>query len=428
MVHYQRIGGNFVNTFDVIVVGAGTSGMMSAIAAASAGAHVLLIEKNKRVGKKLLLTGGGRCNVTNNRPADEIIAHIPGNGKFLYSAFSQFDNYEIMNFFETNGVHLKEEDHGRMFPVTDKSKTIVDALVQRMNELKVTIRTNTSVTKLLQKDQQMTGVQTETEVFSAPSVILTTGGRTYPSTGSTGDGYKLVKRLGHTIRPLYPTESPLISEEPFVQKKLLQGLSLQDVALTVFNQKGKPLITHQMDLLFTHFGISGPAALRCSSFVNQELSRNDGKPVTLSLDVFPEKTPASLRHFLEKISQAEPNKALKNAFRALLPERLLHFYLESLGISNIPAKQLTEKQLIEFSNLLKDFRFTVNKTFPLEKSFVTGGGIALKEVNPKTMESKRINGLYFAGELLDINGYTGGYNVTAAFVTGHVAGSHAAQF
>lgn len=386
MVHYLLNWRRTMKKFDVIIVGAGTSGMMATIAAAEAGAQVLLIEKNRRVGKKLLMTGGGRCNVTNNRPAEEIISFIPGNGKFLYSAFSQFDNYDIMNFFESNGIHLKEEDHGRMFPVTDKSKSIVDALFNRINELGVTVFTKTQVTKLLRKDDQIIGVETELEKIYAPCVVLTTGGRTYPSTGATGDGYKLAKKMGHTISPLYPTESPIISEEPFILDKTLQGLSLQDVNLTVLNQKGKPLVNHQMDMLFTHFGISGPAALRCSSFINQELTRNGNQPVTVALDVFPTKS-----------------------------------------FEEVPAKQLTEKQRLSFVELLKDFQFTVTKTLPLEKSFVTGGGISLKEVTPKTMESKLVNGLFFAGELLDINGYTGGYNVTAAFVTGHVAGSHAAE-
>ncbi|MGK0551413.1 NAD(P)/FAD-dependent oxidoreductase [Enterococcus faecalis] len=415
-----------MKTFDVIVVGAGTSGMMAAITAAQTGARTLLIEKNKRLGKKLLLTGGGRCNVTNNRPAAEIIAHIPGNGKFLYSAFSQFDNYDIMNFFETNGVHLKEEDHGRMFPVTDKSKTIVAALDHQLQALRVIVQTNSTVTKLLHKDQQILGVQTETETFFAPSVVLTTGGRTYPATGSTGDGYQLAKKVGHTISPLYPTESPLISEEPFIQQKTLQGLALQDIALSVVNQKGKVLVTHQMDVLFTHFGLSGPAALRCSSYINQELAATC-QPVTVILDVFPDLAASTLQQQIERQLAANANKTIKNALHGLIPERLLQFYLEKLQLVTLPTKQITTKQISELLQLLKAFPITVAKTFPLEKSFVTGGGISLKEVTPKTMESKLINGLFFAGELLDINGYTGGYNVTAAFVTGHVAGQHAAQ-
>lgn len=241
-------------TYDVIVVGAGTSGMMAAITAAKQGARVLLIEKNKKIGKKLLMTGGGRCNVTNNRPVDDLVAHIPGNGKFLYSTFSQFNNYDVMAFFADLGVVLKEEDHGRMFPVTNKSKTIVEALLQAINDHHVTLLTNTVVTKLIHDGSQIRGVRTEIDEFSAPSVILTTGGRTYPSTGATGDGYKMAKKVGHTITPLYPTESPLVSEDSFIQERTLQGISLQDITLSVLDQKGKPIVAHTMDLLFTHFG------------------------------------------------------------------------------------------------------------------------------------------------------------------------------
>ncbi|EOL44480.1 MULTISPECIES: NAD(P)/FAD-dependent oxidoreductase [Enterococcus] len=413
--------------FDVIVVGAGTSGMMAAIAAAKAGSSTLLIEKNKRVGKKLLLTGGGRCNVTNNRPADEIIAHIPGNGKFLYSAFSQFNNYDIMEFFESNGTHLKEEDHGRMFPVTDRSKTIVETLFNQLEKLGVTIYTEAKVEKVLHKEGQIIGVALEHEKIYAPCVILTTGGRTYPSTGSTGDGYKLAKRLGHTISPLYATESPIVSNDDFITEKTLQGLSLQDVALSVLNSKGKVIVTHQMDLLFTHFGVSGPAALRCSSFVNQELVKNEHKAVTLQLDIFPQKTALELKNEIQRRLLEQPEKALKNSLKNLVAERLLDFVLNKTDLSDYQSKQISEQQLDKIVQCLKSFRINAAKTLPIEKSFVTGGGISLKEIHPKTMESKLVNGLFFAGELLDINGYTGGYNVTAAFVTGHVAGTHAAN-
>ncbi|MGX7262723.1 NAD(P)/FAD-dependent oxidoreductase [Enterococcus crotali] len=415
-----------MKSFDVIVVGAGTSGMMAAIAAAKAGSNTLLIEKNKRVGKKLLLTGGGRCNVTNNRPADEIIAHIPGNGKFLYSAFSQFNNYDIMSFFEENGTALKEEDHGRMFPVTDRSKTIVETLFNQLELLGVTIYTEAKVEKVLRKDGQVIGVALEHEKVYAPCVILTTGGRTYPSTGSTGDGYKIAKRLGHSISPLYATESPIISEDFFIKEKTLQGLSLQDVSLSVLNSKGKVIVAHQMDLLFTHFGLSGPAALRCSSFVNQELAKDEDKPVLLQLDIFPELTTTELMQKINKMLTEQPDKSLKNALKNLVPERLLHFILDQTGLSEVQAKLCSESQIEKLAHSFKFFEIHAEKTLPIEKSFVTGGGISLKEIQPKTMESKLVNGLFFAGELLDINGYTGGYNVTAAFVTGYVAGTHAA--
>lgn len=418
-----------MKTYTVIVIGGGTSGMMAAIAAAEEGAKVLLIEKNKKLGRKLLVTGGGRCNVTNNRDADEIIAHIPGNGRFLYSAFHQFDNYDIINFFESNGVRLKEEDHGRMFPVTDKSKTILEALMAKMEQLNVTILTDNPVATVLYEDGAVKGVVLEDgEEIHGSAIILSTGGRAMPRTGSTGDGYKWAKKAGHTLKPLYPTEAPILSDEPFILDKTLQGLSLRDVALSVLNKKEKKVITHQMDMIFTHFGVSGPAALRCSMFVHQTMGRDKSDFVTMTLDVLPTFSSGQLNQKFQQLIKNEGDKSLKNALKGLVPERYLLFAFDRLGLlETIPLKQCTPDQIQALAEFFKDFRFTANGTQPLEKAFVTGGGINTKEINPKTMESKLAKGLYFTGEILDINGYTGGYNITAAFVTGRIAGMHAGK-
>ncbi|WP_413517703.1 NAD(P)/FAD-dependent oxidoreductase [Carnobacterium maltaromaticum] len=418
-----------MKTYTVIVIGGGTSGMMAAIAAAEEGAKVLVIEKNKKLGRKLLVTGGGRCNVTNNRDADEIIAHIPGNGRFLYSAFHQFDNYDIINFFESNGVRLKEEDHGRMFPVTDKSKTILEALMAKMEQLNVTILTDNPVVTVLYEDGAVKGVILEDgEEIHGSAIILSTGGRAMPRTGSTGDGYKWAKKAGHTLKPLYPTEAPILSDEPFILDKTLQGLSLRDVALSVLNKKEKKVITHQMDMIFTHFGVSGPAALRCSMFVHQTMGRDKSDFVTMTLDVLPTFSSGQLNQKFQQLIKNEGDKSLKNALKGLVPERYLLFAFDRLGLlETMPLKQCTPDQIQALAEFFKDFRFTANGTQPLEKAFVTGGGINTKEINPKTMESKLAKGLYFTGEILDINGYTGGYNITAAFVTGRIAGMHAGK-
>lgn len=409
--------------YDVIVIGAGPAGMMAAISAAENDAEVLLVEKNKRLGKKMLLTGGGRCNVTNNRPVDDLITHIPGNGKFLYSTFAQWNNTDIMEFFSSRNVALKEEDHGRVFPVTDRAKTIVDALYEELKRLHVTVLTNTSVTKLVHDDTQVYGIRCDKEEFNAPCIIITTGGKTYPGTGSTGDGYKMAKSCGHTVTPLFPTEAPLISDAAFIQSKTLQGLSLQDVKLSVLAGK-KNVTSHTMDLLFTHFGLSGPAALRCSYAINQEL-RNGAPHVPVCLDCFPKQTNAELLADLSL--RLETKKSLKNALSQWLPERLLQFFLNQLDLNDMTADKVTVDQLEKLVLLAKNFEIPIIRTFALERAFVTGGGVNLKEVIPKTLASKLCQGLFFAGEVLDVNGYTGGYNITTALCTGHVAGKNAAE-
>jgi len=416
--------------YDVVVIGAGPSGLMASIAAAENGRKVLVLEKGKKPGNKLAISGGGRCNVTNRLSQEEIIKNIPGNGRFLYGPFSVFNNEDIINFFEGLGVALKEEDHGRMFPVTDKAKDVVNALLTEMDRLNVVMKLETRVERLLMDDEKVLGVRlTSGEEIQAHSVILAVGGKAVPQTGSTGDGYPWAERAGHTITTLYPTEVPLLSDEQFILSKELQGFALRDVAVSVLNAKGKTLITHQMDMLFTHFGLSGPAILRCSQFVVKERMKNGNAPVDMKIDSLPSMNEEEVFQMLNKTVREDPKKQVHNSLKGVVPERWLHFLFSRAGISQseLGATMLAEK-LRALAKLLKAFTMTVNGTQPMERAFVTGGGVSVKEIVPKTMASRKKDGLYFCGEILDIHGYTGGYNITSALVTGRIAGMNAAEF
>lgn len=384
--------------FDTIVIGGGPAGMMAAISSSFYGQKTLLLEKNKRLGKKLAGTGGGRCNVTNNGNLDDLMTGIPGNGRFLYSVFSQFDNHDIINFFTENGVKLKVEDHGRVFPATDKSRTIIDVLEKKIAELGGSVITNTEIVSVKKSDERFT-VKSGEHAWTCQKLIVTTGGKSYPSTGSTGFGYEIARHFKHTVTNLEAAESPLLTDFPH---KALQGISLNDVALSY----GKHVVTH--DLLFTHFGLSGPAALRMSSFVK-------GGEV-LSLDALPQLSESELTEFLEENRE----KSLKNALKTLLPERLAEFFVQGFPEK---VKQLTDKERNQLVRSIKDLKIPVTGKMSLAKSFVTKGGVSLKEINPKTLESKLVPGLHFAGEVLDINAHTGGFNITSALCTGWVAGS-----
>ncbi|WP_066292107.1 NAD(P)/FAD-dependent oxidoreductase [Bacillus sp. FJAT-29937] len=415
--------------YDVIVIGGGPSGLMAAIGAAEQKAKVLLIDKGDKLGRKLAISGGGRCNVTNRLPIDEIIKHIPGNGRFLYSALSLFSNEDIIKFFENLGIKLKEEDHGRMFPVTDKAQSVVDALLSKLRELKVDIKTNSPVKDVHYAEGSVKAVELKSgEIFETDAVVIAVGGKSVPHTGSTGDGYAWAEKAGHTISELFPTEVPVTSAEPFIKDKSLQGLSLRSVALSVLNPKGKALITHKMDMLFTHFGVSGPAVLRCSQFVVKAMKKWNLKEVIMSIDALPDKKEESLYQEILKDINSEPKKSIKNLLKGLLPERYLLFLLERSEID--PSSQganISNEKVRSFVKSCKMFQFAVNGTLPLDKAFVTGGGVSVKEIDPKTMGSKFMNGLYFCGEILDIHGYTGGYNITSALVTGRLAGTNAAM-
>lgn len=415
--------------YDVIVVGGGPAGLMSAIAAGEHGAKVLLIDKGDKLGKKLAISGGGRCNVTNRLPIEEIIKSIPGNGRFLYSAFSVFNNEDIITFFEKLGVQLKEEDHGRMFPVTNNAQSVVDALISRLKELRVDIRTNSPVVDIEYSDGETSAVILKNgEKITAGAVVIAVGGKSVPHTGSTGDGYAWAEKAGHKITELFPTEVPITSSEAFIKERALQGLSLRDIALSVLNPKGKALVTHKMDMIFTHFGISGPAPLRCSQFVVKAQKKQKTKEVKMYIDAFPEVKEEPLFQEVLALVKKDGKKSIKNALKGFLPERYLLFLLELNEID--PAGQgatISTEKIRNFVQSCKAFTFKVDGTLPLEKAFVTGGGVSVKEVEPQTMASKLTKGLYFCGEILDIHGYTGGYNITSALVTGRIAGMSAAR-
>ncbi|MFH0715239.1 NAD(P)/FAD-dependent oxidoreductase [Staphylococcus delphini] len=410
--------------YQTIVIGGGPSGLMAAISSSQNGQPVLLLEKKKGLGRKLKISGGGRCNVTNNLPYAEIIQHIPGNGKFLYSPFSIFDNQSIIEFFESRGVALKEEDHGRMFPVSNQSQDVLDALIRELKQNKVTVKEEQTVVGVKKVEAGHFQVQLQNgDTYEAKTVIIATGGTSVPQTGSTGDGYRFAQSLGHHITELFPTEVPIKSNALFIKNQSLKGLSLKNVGLSVLKKNGKKRITHQMDMLFTHFGISGPAALRCSQFIYQEQKSQKQQNIQMQIDAFPEINEEALKQKITQQLKSQPDKYIKNALKGLIEERYLTLMIESADIPfETTYHHISAQQLSTLAHQFKAFTFEVYGTLPLEKAFVTGGGVSIKEIVPTTMESKITPGLYLCGEVLDIHGYTGGYNITSALVTGYVAG------
>lgn len=414
--------------YDVIIIGGGPSGLMAAMAASSEGARVCLVEKGAKLGRKLIISGGGRCNVTNAKEQDELIKQMPGNGRFMYSALAQFGNREIIQFFEELGVALKEEDRGRMFPVTDKAVTVAQALIDRIQKQGVTIRLQSPVQKVLYENKRTTGILLQSgERLSAPCVIIAVGGCSVPQTGSTGDGYAWAKEAGHTITELYPTEVPLVANDSYIRDKSLQGLSLRDIEMTLFAPNGKKVNTQDGDMIFTHFGISGPASLRMGHYVSITRRKFGDTPLPLTIDLMPEKSVEEIAAQSWGYLEEQPKKAVKNVLKGFLPERLIPLLLSLSSISeDTTLSHMRKQDWAVFAKNVKALPLTIVGTLSLEEAFITGGGVSVKEIDPRTMQSKCMEGLFFAGEVMDVHAHTGGYNITIAFSSGYVAGKNSA--
>lgn len=407
----------------VLVIGAGPAGMMAAIQAARNGADVTLIEKNSRPGRKIMITGKGRCNVTNASAISEFLENISANREFLYSAFKRFSNKDLMAFFEEAGVPLKVERGERVFPLSDKASDIVDALKRELGRNRVKVTYGQQVIEILTMNGKVSGARTKDSIFPADSAIIATGGASYPATGSTGDGYRLALVLGHSVVDPEPALVPLEAAEKWV--KDLRGLSLRNVKATLEHNE-KVTASEFGEMLFTHFGVSGPIILTLSGKAVKLLKEGRGK-VNLSIDLKPALNPEEMERRLIRDFEKFSRKQYRNALGELLPKMLIPVIVHLSGIEETKfVNQITEEERDRLARLLKDVRLTLTKARPIEEAIVTAGGVSVKEVNPKTMESKIIPGLYFAGEVLDLDANTGGFNFQIAFSTGYAAGTASA--
>lgn len=399
---------------DVIIIGGGAAGAMAGVHSARFGNRIIIFEPNGKIGKKLFITGKGRCNVTNNCSNDELIRNIPRNPRFLYSAFSQYSTEDVMNFFEWAGVPLKTERGNRVFPVSDKSADIIAALERELKAADVKIIPE-RVKSLIIENGVCCGVRTESGEYRSRSVLIATGGKSYPQTGSTGDGYTLAKSAGHTVTKLEPSLIPLVCNEKYCAD--MMGLSLKNVTLSLYDGE-KKIFSELGEMLFTHFGVSGPLVLSASSHIE----KMQPDRYSLKIDLKPGLTHQQLDARLQRDFGENINRIFGNSLSKLLPAKLIPVAVRLSGIEGeCRINQVTREERVKFGELLKAFPLTVKGFRPIEEAIITSGGVDVKEINPKTMESKLVKSLYFAGEVIDVDGYTGGFNLQIAFSTAYCA-------
>lgn len=405
-------------TYDVIVIGGGPAGMFAAITAAERGKRVLLLERNDRLGKKLLITGKGRCNVTNDCAAEEVLQNTPRNARFLYSALSAFPPEKTKAFFESNGCALKTERGNRVFPVSDRAQSVLDALQGAMRKHGVTVKT-ARVREILTENGCVTAVRTDAGDYSARAVILATGGASYPTTGSTGDGYAMASSLGHTV--VEPQGSLVPLETAGQDAQEMQGLSLRNCAVKLLNAKGKVLYKDFGELLFTHFGVSGPTVLSASCHLK-------GEGCSLVIDLKPALEEAKLDERILRDLELYKNRSMENALTDLLPRSMIPVVLRRIDIDpQMQANSLTKQKRRAMVTLLKAFSLEITGKRPVAEAIITSGGVKVSEIDPKTMASKIVSGLYFAGEVIDCDAYTGGFNLQIAWASAYVAGMSVCQ-
>ena len=414
----------------VIVIGGGPAGMMAGITAKENKNEVIILEKNNQLGKKLLITGKGRCNITSSLDMEDFIKNTPGNGMFLYSAYQQYTNKDIIQFLKEQGLDVKEERGNRIFPVTDKSIDVLKCFTKKIKELDIEIKYNTRVVEILTEivngEKRVIGVKTDKEIIKAGKVILATGGKSYPLTGSTGDGYRIAEKLGHNITPIKPSLVPLEVYDK-VECKELQGLSLKNVEIKLIDKEKNKIIYEDFgEMLFTHFGVSGPTILSSSAhlvrYKNIDKLFNE-KKIVLKIDLKPALDEKKLNDRILRDFEEVKNKQFKNSLDKLLPQKLIPVIIKRSKINpNKKVNEITKREREQLIKEIKNFEISIKSFRPIEEAIITSGGIKIKEINPKTMESKKVKGLYFAGEIIDVDSYTGGFNLQIAYSTGYVAG------